>query len=114
MKESDVVLAPLPQADGTIKNRPSIVLRELPPYKDVLICGISTQLHQQVKGFDEIIANADDDFVSSSLVSDSLIRLGFLVVLPRKKIVGVIGSISPERHKRLLKRLAQYLSEVDS
>lgn len=85
MKESDVVLALLPQADGTIKNRPSIVLRELPPYNDVLICGISTQLHQQVKDFDEIIANADDDFVSSSLVSNSLIRLSFLVVLPRKK-----------------------------
>lgn len=31
MKEGDVVLTPIPQADGMIKNRPAIVLREMPP-----------------------------------------------------------------------------------
>lgn len=46
MKEADIVLTPIPQADGTIKNRPIILLRELPPYRDFLVCGISTQLHQ--------------------------------------------------------------------
>ena len=39
MKEGDVVLTPVPQADGAVKNRPAIVLRELPPYKDFLVCG---------------------------------------------------------------------------
>lgn len=46
MKEADVVLTPVPQADGAIKNRPAVILREMPPYKDFLICGVSTQLHQ--------------------------------------------------------------------
>jgi len=53
MKEGDVVLTPIPQADGTIKNRPAVVLREMPRYRDLLICGVSTQLHQRVDGFDE-------------------------------------------------------------
>ncbi len=51
MRESDVVLALLPQADGTLKRRPAIVLREMPPFKDFLVCGISTQLHQKVENF---------------------------------------------------------------
>jgi len=52
MQEADVILTSLPQADGTIKNRPAIILRKLPPYGDFRVCGISTQLHQQVLGFD--------------------------------------------------------------
>ncbi|PYS89516.1 MAG: transcriptional regulator [Acidobacteria bacterium] len=109
MKEGDVVLTPVPQADGAIKNRPAIILRELPPYKDLLVCGVSTQLHQQVKDFDELISPTDADFSASSLKSESLIRLGFLAVLPRSKIIGSIGSISAERHKRLLRTLSDYL-----
>jgi len=42
-------------------------------------------------------------------MADSLIRLGFLAVLPRKNIVGSIGTIARERHRRLLQRLSDYL-----
>jgi mRNA interferase MazF len=109
MKEGDVVLTPVPQADGKIKNRPAIILREMPPYRDLLVCGVSTQLHQQVKGFDEIILPTDTDFPLSGLLSESLIRLGFLAVLPSKSIAGSIGAISSKRHQRLLKTLSNYL-----
>ncbi|MDJ1178110.1 type II toxin-antitoxin system PemK/MazF family toxin [Roseofilum sp. BLCC_M91] len=109
MQEADVVLTPIPQADGQIKNRPVILLRELPPYQDFLVCGVSTQLNQQVMGFDDIIASTDLDFITSGLRSDSLIRLGFLAVIPRQQILGSIGKISPERHQRLLKTLSDYL-----
>ena len=61
MKESDVVLVAMPQADGTIKNRPTIVLREMPPFRDMLVCGISSQIHQEVTGFDEMISPAAPD-----------------------------------------------------
>jgi len=109
MREGDVILTPVPQADGAIKNRPAIILREMPPYQDCLVCGVSTQLHQEVKGFDEVISPSDTDFASSGLKSESLIRLGFLAVLPRSSVIGSVGSISPERHKRLLKTLSDYL-----
>jgi mRNA interferase MazF len=111
MKEGDVVLTPVPQADGNIKNRPAILLREFPPYKDFLVCGVSTQLHQEVKGFDEVVSSSDSDFAASGLKSESLIRLGFLAMLTRARIFGSIGAISADRHKRLLRTLADYLTK---
>ncbi len=109
MKEADVVLTPIPQADGIIKNRPAIILRELPPYRDFLVCGVSKQLDKEVRGFDDIISSSDPDFSLSGLKSASLIRLGFLAVLPSSQIIGSIGSISSPRHKKLLKTLSDYL-----
>jgi mRNA interferase MazF len=109
MKEGDIILTPMPQADGKVKNRPAIYLREMPIFRDALVCGVSTQTHQLVPDFDELITTQDSDFAASGLVNDSLIRLGFLAVLPHRNIIGSIGSISPERHKRLLHRLSQYL-----
>ena len=109
MKESDVILTAMPQADGNVKHRPAVILRDMPPFGDLLVCGVSTQLHHYVHGFDEIITPEDTDFASSGLVAASLIRLGFLAVLPRRIIAGSIGSIAPERHKRLLKALSMYL-----
>ncbi len=109
MKERDVILTPIPQVNGGFKHRPAIVLREMPGYRDLLVCGVSTQLHQCIEGFDEIISTNDIDFADSGLLSISLIRLGFLAVLPRKSIAGSIGTISSVRHKRLLKKLSDYL-----
>ena len=109
MQEGDVVLTPIPQADGQIKNRPVLILREMPSHGDFLVCGVSTQLHHAVPGFDEIISPNDADFASSGLVAASLIRSSFLAVLPRKNIAGVIGSIAPERHRRLLEALSKHL-----
>lgn len=110
MKEGDVIIIPMPQADGAVKNRPAIILREMPPFRDALVCGVSTQLRQATKDFDEVISPSDADFGSSGLQAESLIRLGFLVVIPRAKIVGSIGAISSERHERLLQRLSAYLA----
>jgi mRNA interferase MazF len=109
MRESSVILTPITQANGRIKNRPAIVLRYIPPHNDVLVCGVSTQLHHYVEDFDEIISVNDSDFSSSGLLSKSLIRLGFLAVLPTNRIIGTIGYIAPERHQRLLKALSKYL-----
>jgi mRNA interferase MazF len=111
MNESDIVLTPLPQADGATKNRPALLLRQMPPFGDFLACGISTQLHQTVRDFDETITHDDADFPSSGLLADSVIRLGFLAILQRKKIIGSIGTISTTRHTRLLKNLSTHLLE---
>ena len=109
MKEGDVILAQVPQINGKMKIRPAIFLREMPPFHDLLVCGVSTQLHHYVFDFDDMISPADKDFNSSGLQSKSLIRLGFLAVLPRNHILGSIGSISSDRHKRLLRKLCDYL-----
>ncbi|KKK65763.1 hypothetical protein LCGC14_2970840 [marine sediment metagenome] len=62
MTEADIILTPLQQADEVVKNRPDLLLRELPPFGDFLACGVSTQLHQAVPEFDEVITKVDPDF----------------------------------------------------
>ena len=109
MKERDVVIVAMPQVDGATKNRPVVILREMQPFRDLLVCGVSTQVHQAVRGFDEIIGPQDADFMASGLRSESVIRLGFLITVSRRTVRGSIGSIAASRHKRLLKKLADYL-----
>jgi mRNA interferase MazF len=109
VKEGDVVLTPLPQADGVIKNRPAIALCQMPPFGDWLVCGVSTQLRQHVAELDELISVSDSDFAGTGLKATSLIRLSFLAVMPTHKFLGVIGSISKERRIRLLNKLSEYL-----
>ena len=46
MKEGDIALVPLPQADGQRKRRPAVILRFVPPLGDILVCGVSTQLQR--------------------------------------------------------------------
>jgi mRNA interferase MazF len=114
MKEGNVILTPIPQFNGEIKNRPAIILREMPPCGDFLVGGISTQLQKCEVNFDDVIAPSHTDFASSGLIAKSLIRLGFLAVLPRSKIIGSKGTISRGRHKRLLTTLCNYLSKIES
>jgi mRNA interferase MazF len=102
VKEGDIAICPLPQADGQIKNRPVVLLRQMPPFDDFLVCGISTQLQHLVAGFDEVISPVDPDYKGSGLKAASLIRLGYLAVLPAESLLGAIGSLSPVRHDRLL------------
>ena len=109
MNEGDVVLTPIPQADGISKPRPVVLLAQMPPFGDWLVCGISTQIHQEVVGFDETIEPSHADFSKSGLKAASLIRLGFLVVLPAQRMLGVLGSIAPERYRQLLHRLGTFL-----
>jgi mRNA interferase MazF len=109
MKEGDVILVPLPQADGQRKPRSAILLRTLPPFGDFLVCGVSSQLRQQVAGLDELILRTDNDFAGSGLQMDSLIRAGFLAIYTEQQVIGSIGEVSHERHRRVLKQLAGFL-----
>ncbi len=113
MNEGDVALAPLPQADGQIKNRPVVLLKRLPPFGDFLVCGVSTQIQHCVKDFDETIPANGKEFSATGLKTASLIRLGFLAVLPESALLGKIGSLSSGRHQRLLANLRRQLGSPD-
>jgi len=109
MNEGDIALAPLPQADGRLKYRPVVLLRRLPPFGDFLVCGVSTQLQQRVPAFDELVTTDDAEFPATGLKAASVIRLGFLAVLPETHLAGRIGAISAERRRRLLVNLCNHL-----
>jgi len=109
VKASQIIVTPLPQADGLTKPRPVLVLQELKPFDDLLVCGISTQLRHFVPKLDEIIRKTDSDFPASNLREESLIRLGFLTTIPRSKVKGYVGCVSEARLHRLLSQLGSNL-----
>lgn len=97
------------QSDGKIKRRPALLLRQMPPFNDWLLCRISTQLHQKVEGFDILLSSEHVYFVETGLLKDSIIRLGFLAVLSSGQIPGRIGAVSSEIIKLALERLSAHL-----
>ena len=84
MKEAGQVVAfRFPQTDlEQGKLRPALLLGKLPGnYDDWLICMISSQTHQHIVGFDEIVQESDVDFGESGLKVTSVIRVGRLAVV---------------------------------
>ena len=81
----------------------------------MLVCAISSKLHHEVKGFDDVIDAKADDFKSSGLKVSSLIRLGLVITIPHSAIAGEMGLISEERLFRLRERFSEHIkAEPDS
>ncbi len=109
MNQGDIATVPIVTSSGKPKNRPVLLLKQMPPFGDWLVCGISGQLHQEVKKFDVVVLDKDPGFASTGLKSSSVIRLGYLAVVPKKDIPGIIGVIENTTLKMLLQRLADHL-----
>ena len=109
--EGQIVLFRFPQTDQQIgKLRPALIIRKSPGrYNDWLICMISTQLDQEISGFDEMIAASDSDFAESGLKAPSLIRVSRLAVVNGDIILGKIGQIDNLRLNRIKQNLSQWL-----
>ncbi|MGP8216022.1 MAG: type II toxin-antitoxin system PemK/MazF family toxin [Bacteroidia bacterium] len=111
MKQGDIVLVSLPQDDKQIKKRPVLLLKKLPGFGDWLVCGISTQLHQYIPCFDEIIDKNHTDFKSSGLIAPSVVRLAFIARIPASKIPGTIGSLSSLTITKIITNLIDFLKK---
>ncbi len=109
MKEGDIVLIDLPQSGGGSKLRPALILKPLPKYNDFLVCGISTQINQYIKEFDEILNEQDVDFKQTGLRKTSVIRIFFLAVVSSQNISGTIGTIPGILHKDCFRDLPSFL-----
>ena len=113
MEPGQVVLFRFPNTNlQEGKMRPALIVAKVPgKFDDWLTCAISTQLHQQIPNFDEIIKESDEDYTLSGLKSESLIRVGRLGVLEGSVFEGTIGKITPERLSRIKSQLAKWLTE---
>jgi mRNA interferase MazF len=102
----------MPQLDlSPGKLRPALVIADLPgPFGDVLVCGISSQLRQEIPQWDERLSPADPDFGDSGLKVASVIRLNWLAAVSPAASAGVLGSIAVERLARLRRRLSSHLA----
>ena len=108
MKPGDIVLTKIPQ-DNLNKLRPVLILKTMPGYNDLLVCAVSSQLHQFIPGFDLILEDSSPFFANSGLKASSVFRLSNLAVLPITDINGKIGSLEKILHQQLLKNLSEYL-----
>ena len=111
MKEGDIILADILSSNGTFKKRPSLILKILPKYDDLLVCTISTKLHQCIEGVDLIIGKNSSDFKTSGLIKDSLIRTCYLSIIPQRFNEGFLGFISQECYQLIVNKLCEYLKK---
>jgi len=90
IQEGQIVLFKFLQTDQTLgKLCPALVIRRLPGiHDDWLICMISSQLSQQIPGFDEVIKEEDADFEQSGLKTSSVVRISRLAVVNRNILLG--------------------------
>lgn len=110
IRPGDVILARVPQADGGDKLRPALVLCALPGRsRDLLVSGISSQLHHRLDGWDALIRPVDASFAATGLRAASIVRLSFLASLPPAAIEGGIGRVEPKLLDALQRRLARHL-----
>ncbi|MCB9224981.1 MAG: type II toxin-antitoxin system PemK/MazF family toxin [Crocinitomicaceae bacterium] len=111
MKAGDIVIIPVPQSNGGVKKRPALLLKKMPKYGDWLVCGISTQLHQFINGFDEKLDVNHPDFKKSRLKKSSIVRLAFLATIESNQIPGTIGKVSANTLKKLKSNLSNYIAK---
>ena len=109
--EGKIIVTVFPQ-DKQQKLRPALVLRVFPKYGDVLICGITSQLHQYTEGFDLMLDKQDPEFDKTGLKHTGICRLSMLTMLSVSDINGAIGEVGADTHMGLLKTLAEYLVKI--
>lgn len=111
MRPGEIVLLRMPQLDlSPGKLRPALVIADLPgPFGDVLVCGISSQLRQEIPQWDERLSPGDPDFGNSGLKVASVIRLNWLAAVSPTASAGVLGTVAQERVARLRQRLSTHL-----
>jgi len=112
IQEGHIVLFTFPHTDQSVgKLRPALVLRALPGLQDDwLVCMISTQLHHEVPGVDEVIYATDPYFSQTGLKVTSLIRVLRIAVVSAGLFHGAIGNLAEEPCTRIRSCLAQWIS----
>jgi mRNA interferase MazF len=109
MQEGDIALLNMLQPDGSKKNCPVLLVKQVKPFDDWMVCAVSTQLHQEVRGFDCIILDKDTGFTTTGFKQSSLIRLGIISTVSKSSMPGTIGKISSSLLKNLKQRLAAHI-----
>lgn len=109
MGPGSVVLTSVLQSDGKIKSRPAVVLKEIAPFGDWLICPVSSQLRQFLPGVDLLIDELHPDYSNMRLVMPSIIRVCKLQATPAFMIKAEIGKISTATYDLLIKQLKDWL-----
>ncbi len=110
MKPGDVVRWAFVQGDGQRKMRPAVIVAVVPPFNDLLVCAVSTQVHREVRDLDMLVDAKHPDYRRMGLQFPSLIRVAQLATLPGKVIQGSIGEVSEATFTEIRKHLRNWLA----
>lgn len=105
MKKGDIILASLPIGNGSYKMRPALIMGVFPPYNDCLLCGISSQIKQNIQGVAHVISKKENYFEKTGLLATSVVRLNYLGTLSNKNIAGKIGVVPRTVYTEILEKL---------
>jgi len=110
--EGDIVLFRYPNTDGSRgKRRPAVLLKSLGnDFGDWLVCMVSTQVQQRIKGLEVVITVADPDFPATGLRADSLLRSSRLAVVNESIFELKLGTVASQRLQQVTERLARWLA----
>lgn len=110
MEEGRIVRVAFQQADGAIKLRPAVVIKQLPAGPDLLVCAISSKLHRAMPGVDIVVNEQHADFTGIGLPFPSLIRCAYLTTVPLSAVQDPIGRLRTETLQLILRQLTAYLN----
>lgn len=113
IKEGDIVLFRFPQTDlEKGKLRPAVLIKKIPnDFDDWLVCMVSAQLHQKVKGIEVIVSESDQDFAKTGLKKDSLIRTTRIAVVDDSIFEGKLGSLPYSTFSTIKQKFASWILE---
>lgn len=111
MKPGDIILIQFPQTNLQAgKLRPALIVATAPGnHPDHLLALITSQVHQAIAKFDEVIDPSDPDYRASGLKVQSVVRLARLTTVEESVITARLGTISPTRLATIRQRLANWL-----
>lgn len=112
MENGSVAIASLQQADGVLKNRPVLILCQVPPYEDYLVCGISSQTRLALEGVDIILDEVGAGFNQTGLRCSSVIRTRYLATLPSGSIKGKVGHIPDHQLSQAYQSLERLFGDL--
>ena len=78
-------------------------------HNDWLVCMISSQIHQQIPDFDEVVSPNDPDFLASGLKTPSLLRISRLAVVDGNILLGKLKEIETKRLSRIKQKISLWL-----
>ncbi len=111
MNPGDIALLDLTQPDGTVKRRPVLLIKKAPRYSGWVIAAVSSQLHQEVPGFDVVLNDYEKWFAQTGLRQSSLIRLGMLSTVAASRFPGVLGQVPASVLTQVRRHLSNFFGK---
>ncbi|MFO7824381.1 MAG: type II toxin-antitoxin system PemK/MazF family toxin [Cyclobacterium sp.] len=107
MIKHKIILVPFPFDDfSATKVRPAVCLtNEIGEYQHVIIAFISSQIPNKITVSDIVIKQNSNDFSTTGLAVNSVVRLHRLVTIPKNFIKRQLGELSAIQRQEVISKL---------